>query len=227
MLEYGVGNGRVALPVARQGVSVTGIDLSRPMLTDLKEQLKSEAPEVARRISLKYGDMRKVKLKRRFPLIIAPFNVVLHLYQRTDVEAFLARVKDHLTPQGEFVFDYSLPQPGDLGRDPNRRYRVPPFVDPTTQARVHSSERFFYERFKQTLLVWSEYEPEGGEPWDVPLTHRQFFPQEMEALLHYNGFEITAYCPDFAQQGWLNWVDSLVVHCRLRRPRSRKRQKSH
>ncbi len=225
VLEYGVGNGRVALPIARQGVAITGIDLSAPMLADLREKLKLEEPSVARLVSARRGDMRKVKLKRRFPLVIAPFNVMLHLYDRPDMEAFLARVKEHLTPKGEFVFDYSLPQPADLGRDPNRSYRVPDFVDPVTKLKIRSSERFFYERFRQTLLVWSEYEPETGEAWDVPLTHRQFFPQEMEALLHYNGFEIIAYCPDFAEQGWLSWVDSLVVHCRVRPASGRKRAK--
>jgi hypothetical protein len=42
-----------------------------------------------------------------------------------------------------------------------------------------------------------EFEPLGGEAFTTPLTHRQFHPQELEALLHYNGFQIVELLGDF------------------------------
>src|SRR3984957_9916166 len=60
VLEYGVGNGRIALPVARHGVSVTGVDHSQPMLTDLRSRLRREPAEVRRRVTLHRGDMRSL-----------------------------------------------------------------------------------------------------------------------------------------------------------------------
>jgi hypothetical protein len=78
-----------------------------------------------------------------------------------------------------------------------------------------------------------EFEPEeGGKPWKVPLTHRQFFPREVEALLHYNGFTDIFFTADFTDQPADQWVDSMVVSCRAdpgARPRkaslvSRKKQ---
>jgi hypothetical protein len=61
-----------------------------------------------------------------------------------------------------------------------------------------------------------EFEPEeGGKPWKVPLTHRQFFPREVEALLHYNGFSEIFFTADFTDQPADQWVDSMVVSCRV------------
>src|SRR5665213_3820424 len=74
VLEYGVGNGRVALPVARHGVSVTGIDHSQSMLDDLRERLNDEPLAVSKRITLKQGDMRTARVKKKFALVTCPFN---------------------------------------------------------------------------------------------------------------------------------------------------------
>ena len=220
VLEYGVGNGRVAIPMARAGAEVVGVDLSRPMLRDLEARLAREPREVRRRVSWVHGDMRNVRLHRRFALVVAPFNTVLHLYRRPELEAFLSRVREHLAPAGRWLFDFSVPQSGDLGRDPTRAYRVPRFRHPTTGQLTRYAERFEYDPVRQLLLVRMEFSPERGAPCTIPLTHRQFFPQEMEALLHYNGFREITFFGDFSASEPGPGVDSLVVSCRLaRKPR--------
>jgi SAM-dependent methyltransferase len=215
VLEYGIGNGRVALPIARAGIEVFGIDLSRAMLDDLDARLKKEPRQVQGRVGFQHGDMRTVALGRQFPLVIAPFNCVLHLYERADVEAFFARVHQHLAAGGRFVFDFSMPQPGDLSRDPEQRYGAPRVRHPSTGELCRYAERFEYDAFRQLLLVRMEFTPEGeGEPFRVPLTHRQFFPREMELLLHYNGFTDIEFTADFRDAPADRHADSLVVSCR-------------
>src|SRR4029079_3541034 len=130
--EYGIGNGRIALPIARHGIEVTGVDHSRAMLEDLRGRLGAEKREVRARVKTRAGDMRSAKLRRRFPLVICPFNAALHLYTREDVERFLARVREHLAPGGLFVCDLSVPMFQDLLRDPARAYHAPRFRHPTT-----------------------------------------------------------------------------------------------
>lgn len=215
VLEYGVGNGRVALPIARAGVSVVGVDVARPMLKSLAERLRGEPARVRDRVRLVQGDMRRVRLKGRFRLVIAPFNTLLHLYSLPEIEAFLARVREHLAPGGRFVFDVSLPQPHDLIKDPSRPYRAPRLRHPTAGKLVGYAERFAYDPIRQLLLVEIEFSPEdGSDPWCVPLTHRQFFPQELAALLHYNGFSDLQFSADFSDRPPGSQVDSLVVSCR-------------
>ena len=214
VLEYGVGTGRVAIDLARAGIEVTGVDQSEPMLRGLAARLDGEPAEVRRRVRVVRGDMRRVRLKRRFPLVIAAFNTILHLYERTDVERFLAGVRAHLAPGGRFVFDFSIPHDEYLGADPTRTFGAPRFRHPS-RGLVRYRERFEYDPLGQVLLTEMQFLPEdGSRPWTVPLTHRQFFPREMEALLHYNGFRDIAWSGDFSDAPPDEDVDSLVVSCR-------------
>jgi SAM-dependent methyltransferase len=213
VLEYGIGNGRVAIPIARSGIEVVGVDLSKPMLQSLERRLEDEPPAVRARVRAVQGDMREVDLRRRFPLIIAPFNTILHLYRRIELEQFLSRVKRHLLPGGRFVFDYSTPQAADLCRDPRRRYAAPRLRHPRTGKLVSYFERFEYDPLRQLLLVRVEFRPSRGAAWTVPLTHRQFFPRELAALLHYNGFSDCVWTADFRDLPPNAGADSLVVSC--------------
>jgi SAM-dependent methyltransferase len=222
VLEYGVGNGRIALPMARHGVPVVGIDHSAPMLADLRARLADEPKSVRRLVQTRRGDMRQVQLGRRFALVVAPFNTVLHLYTRPDVEAFLARVREHLAEGGRFVVDLSMPVAADLARPPSRPFQAPRFRHPTAEVVVRNRERFDYDPVRQVLFVAMEFEPENdpAAAWMTPLAHRQFFPQEWEALLHYNGFEVEHVFGDFAQGPLTKDSDSMVWHARLASPRA-------
>lgn len=223
VLEYGCGNGRILIPSARRGVEVTGVDLSAEMLDDLRARLRDEPEAVRRRVQLRRGDMRAVRLGRRFPLVVCPFNAFLHLYTREDVERFLARVRAHLTPRGELVFDVSMPDPEALARDPKRPYFTPRFRYPTPDGKgtvVRYSERFDYDHLRQVLFVSMEFSPtSGAEGWMTPLCHRQFYPQELEALLHYNGFAITEQHGDFFRSPLTSDSPTLLLHCRTRKGR--------
>lgn len=224
ILEYGCGNGRITIPMARTGTHVVGIDRSAEMLDDLRTRLRQEEADVRSRVTIKPGDMRSVKMSRRFPLIFCPFNAFLHLYTRHDVEQFLARVHAHLAPRGEFVFDVSMPEPEELARDPGRAYHTPRFRYPSEDGKsdtiVRYSERFDYDKLRQVLFVAMEFSPvDGGEPWMTPLTHRQFYPQELEALLHYNGFEITTFLGDFDGSPVASDSSTLLIHARAKSAR--------
>lgn len=223
VLEYGIGNGRVALPLARKGTRVTGVDHSRPMLADLRARLAEEPSDVRARVDARLGDMRRVRLKKRFPLVLCPFNTALHLYAREDVEAWLSRVREHLTPNGTLVFDVSMPEPKDLARDPDKAYRARPFVHPTA-GRVKYEERFDYDRVRQILFVAMTFSPEtrsrsSADEFMTPLAHRQFYPRELEALLHYNGFDVVRLHGDFDGGPLTNDSDVMIFHAKPRKKR--------
>jgi SAM-dependent methyltransferase len=199
VLEYGIGNGRIALPMARHGTEVVGVDHSAPMLADLRARMAREPADVRARVSAVRGDMRRVRLARRFPLVVATFNTALHLYERSDVEAFLVRVREHLLARGTFVVDLSVPPLEDLIRAPTRPFHAPRFRHPTRGEVVKNREYFDYDPVRQVLFVSIEFEPvvDAARAWMTPLAHRQFFPREWEALLHYNGFVVDRVDGDF------------------------------
>lgn len=222
VLEYGCGNGRITIPIARSGVSVLGVDLSAPMLGDLRARLREEPDDVRARVTVRRGDMRTFRAPRKYRLIFCPFNAFLHLYERRDVERFLARVRAHLAPRGELVLDVSMPQPEELARHPARAYSAPRFRYPGKDGApgpmVRYTERFDYDKVRQVLFVAMEFTPsDGSEPWMTPLAHRQFYPQELEALFHYNGFVITEQFGDFFRSPLVSSSHHMVLHCRPRR----------
>lgn len=201
VLEIGIGSGRIALPLARDGVAVTGVDLSAPMLGELSRRLEGEPADVRARVEPHEGDMRALgtlPLGDRFPLILCTFNTFLHLYGREDVERFFAGVLSRLAPGGHLVMDVAVPHPEDLARDPDRAYGAPRFRDPSSGKMVRYAERFSYDTASQVLFVSMEFSPvDGSTPWGQPLAHRQFFPQEIEALAHYNGLALVSVAGGF------------------------------
>ena len=213
ILEYGAGNGRITLPIAQARKQITAVDLSVPMLDDLCRRRAKLPPHVAERIDVQLGDMRTLQLEGRFDLIIAPFNTVLHLYTHDDVRQFLARVFEHLDAQGQFIFDFGIPHPADLCRDPEVSYPGPSFCDPRTGHRIEYAERFEYEPLRQLLVTWMEHTPERGEAWTIPLAQRQFFPMEMEALVEHAGFEIVERTSDFSEEAPHCDTDFLALRC--------------
>jgi SAM-dependent methyltransferase len=224
VLEYGVGNGRLAVPIARHGIEIVGVDQSGPMLAHLRARLRDEPPAVRDRVRVVRGDMRRVRLGGRFDLVIAAFNTVLHLYDRQDVERFLARARAHLAPGGRFVVDLSVPSVADLARPATRAYSAPRFRHPTAGVVVSNREYFDYDPVRQVLFVSMEFEPLGrpASTWMTPLAHRQFFPREWEALLHYNGFAVERVYGDFEGGPRTADSDTMVWHAR-RAPRPRRR----
>ncbi len=221
ILEYGCGNGRITIPIARTEHVITGVDLSAPMLADLRSRLAEEPDEVADRVTLKRGDMRKLRLGKRFARVLCPFNAFLHLYEREDVEAFLARAREHLRPGGELVFDISNPDPAELAREPEKAFFAPRFRYPDPGGKgpmIKYSERFDYDKLRQVLFVAMEFAPtDGSDAWMTPLAHRQFYPRELEALLHYNGFTITEQYGDFFRGALDRDSATLLIHAKPRR----------
>lgn len=225
VLEYGCGHGRIALPIARQGNPVVGVDMSAPMLEAFRQRLASETRDVRRRVKLVHGDMRSVRLRRRFDLVLCTFNTFLHLYDRSDVERFLARVSAHMSSDARFVFDTSMPMPEELARDPKRPFRVPRLRYPPTGELVRYAETFDYDRVTQVLRINMRFEPIDAprRAWSTLLAHRQFHPREVEALLHYNGFELMGVHADFLPGPLQGDADTIVWVAKKKRAVARGR----
>lgn len=215
VLELGAGSGRITLALARAGLEVTAVDQSEAMLSSLRVQLTREPEDVQRRVTVVRGDMRDVAVGKTFDWVIAPFNTVLHLYTLDDIAAFFATARKHLTPHGTLVFDYATPRVQDLAVNPERWYKGGTLVDPDSKRRVRYAERFHYSPQRQVLSTWLKFEPlDGSEPWELLLTHRQFFPLEMRALLTFHGFTEQRWSSDFTDALPSAASDILVVQGR-------------
>src|SRR5918999_5570007 len=102
VIELAVGNGRVAVPVAKAiGRSVIGIDVSPAMLKQARERAAAEGVE----LDLRLGDMRELELEEPAALIYSPFRSLLHLPTWADKRRVFERVAANLQPGGRFVWN--------------------------------------------------------------------------------------------------------------------------
>ena len=200
VLELGAGSGRVTVPLARDGIHVVALDQSRPMLDRLRS--KQLPPSVARRITTVEADLCTFDLGAKFPLAIAAFNVLEHLYTRGEVDACLRRVAAHLEPGGRFAFDVQLPDLEWLIRDPTKRWAKTRFTDPTTRSPMFYSTNHVYDPISQIVMIRLYYDPVEGMGAKsgsrvVTLSQRKFFPAELEALVAHAEFAVSARYGDF------------------------------
>jgi ubiquinone/menaquinone biosynthesis C-methylase UbiE len=102
VVELAIGNGRVAIPVAREtGRRVVGIDSSPTML----EQARARAAEAGVELDLREGDMRELVLEEPAALIYCPFRSLLHLPTWADRRRTFERVAASLGPGGRFAWN--------------------------------------------------------------------------------------------------------------------------
>jgi SAM-dependent methyltransferase len=102
VVELAVGNGRVAVPVAREtGKRIIGIDRSPAML----ELAREKAAEAGVDLELHEGDMRDFELDEPAALVYCPFRALLHLPTWTDKRRVFERVSAALAPGGRFVWN--------------------------------------------------------------------------------------------------------------------------
>ncbi len=111
ILELGAGNGRVSVPLARRGFEISALEPSAKML----EKARTHAARENVSINFIHGDARNFKLETRFPLIIAPFNMLMHLYTLPDQDTALECITSHLEDGGVFAFDLYQPRFGTEG----------------------------------------------------------------------------------------------------------------
>ena len=108
-LEFGIGTGRVALPLSARGVPVHGIDISEPMLARLR------AKEGAGEIGVTLGDFATTQVDGRFTLVYLVFNTIMNLTTQDEQVACFENAARHLEPGGRFAIEVMIP---DLRRLP-------------------------------------------------------------------------------------------------------------
>ncbi len=215
ILELGAGSGRVTIPLARDGHRVIALDHAAPMRAALEARRARLPPSVRDRIEVRAGDLRDFSVGKRFPLIIAAFNVLEHLYTRVELDACLRAVRRHLAPGGAFAFDVQLPDAAWLARDPSKRWARTRFTHPTTGRRLWYSTSHDYDPISQIAMIRLYYTPDDdGEEQVVLLSQRKFFPAELEALLAFAGLRTVERHGDFSGAPLGPNAESQVLVCK-------------
>jgi SAM-dependent methyltransferase len=115
-LELAIGTGRVAVPLAARGVPVSGIELSQPMVDQLRRKVPDEAE-----LPVVVGDMATTRVPGEFALVYVVWNSIGNLRTQAEQVACFRNAARHLSPGGAFVIELWIPgirrfPPGADGR---------------------------------------------------------------------------------------------------------------
>lgn len=194
VLELACGTGRIAIPLARDGHRVVGLDLSESMLAGARRK----AAQAGVAVTWVRGDMRDFDLGERFKTILLGFNSICLLLTWRDLESMLRCVRRHLAEGGRFVVDVFNPDCRFLVRPADERRPWARYPDPDGSGEVEVSESNLYDDAAQVNRITLHYRLPDGSERTERLDMRMYFPQELDALLHYNGFYVEARYGDYS-----------------------------
>jgi SAM-dependent methyltransferase len=210
VLELGCGSGRLSIPLAAAGVDITGIDMAASMLA----VARNKAGHRGVAIRFVQVDCRSFSLGRQFRLIFFANNSLSHLLQRAEVEACLRCVRQHLAPGGRFIIDVFTPSARILARDATQQYPVGRYDDPDGGGLITVTETSRYDPATQVNHLMWHYQSEGKlEISRVPLKLRMFYPQEIDALLSYNGFVVENKYGDYDENSYGSESPKQLIVC--------------
>ena len=173
-LELGIGTGRIALPLARRGVPVHGIDLSRAMVARLRAKPGGED------IGVTIGDFATTRVDGTFSLAYLVFNTIMNLTTQEAQVACFRTAAAHLEPGGCFVIEVGVPE---LRRLPPGQNVVPFHVSPT---------RWAFDIYDTaTQAMSSNYVTvEGGRGEYRSIPFRYVWPTELDLMAQLAGMRL-------------------------------------
>jgi len=183
-LELGIGTGRIALPLARRGVEVHGIDLSRAMVARLRAKPGGDA------IPVTIGDFATEKAEGTFTLAYLVFNTIMNLNTQDAQVACFRNAAAHLEPGGCFVIEVRVP---DLRRLPPGQDVLPWQVSPD---RLVS---YSFDVATQAMHGhYVEFTDGRGEYRTMPF--RYVWPAELDLMAQLAGMRLRDRWEDWTRQ---------------------------
>jgi hypothetical protein len=180
-LEFGIGTGRIAIPLSLKGVSVSGIDLSPAMVAQLRDKPGADA------IRVTIGDFSLTKMDRSFSLVYLLCNTIANLTtQEEQVQCFL-NAAAHLEPGGHFVIKVWIPE----------LQRLPPgeTFHPFTVTPTHLGIEEYDTGTQISISHHSRIIDGQLEVWSVPF--RYVWPSELDLMARLAGMTL--------RERWSDW----------------------
>lgn len=218
ILELGVGGGRVATRLAREGHAVTGVDNAPALLEACRARLKGERPAVRGRVTLLQMDLRRMRLpaRPRFRLVLLPFNTLMHFETLLEQDQVVAAAAAALAPRGHLWISL-------FNADPTRpagvmRAEPSPLEGEAPGLAGSRTEAFFQQQFDRALQVttaryWLDTVGTDGlvRRETLELRLRWFHRFELERLLLAHGLAPVAVFGDFDGSAYADGSPQLIV----------------
>lgn len=209
VLELGTGTGRVALPIAKSGTSLVGIDRSEAMLA--RARTKTSRGSSGGRLQLVRGDIRHLPFPaHHFSLVMAPYGILQSLVRERDLIATLTSVARVLRPGGRFGVDLvpDLPSWSEY----RGRKTLSGIMDGGVRVSLVESVR--QDRAKKLTIFQQRYQTARGRDrreCRFTLTFRTLTVPQMTRRLEKAGFHIDGVLGDYRGGPWDRRADVWLV----------------
>lgn len=209
VLEIGVGTGRVAIPLAKSGIQIFGIDNSSEMLKTTKRKMKNLGVN-KKNIQLYHAEMKNFSLQQSFPLCIIPFRTFLHNLNLSDQMATLTCIHQHLRENGVLAFDLFVPLYNILAQK-KWHDRIDEYELAEDNSGVSIDINVIHNFKNQLLTIQNVYNKERGTQKErIEMQYRYIFRHEMELLLRLCGFHTDFVFGGFENQKY-NYFSGIMV----------------
>ncbi|MGB4338710.1 MAG: class I SAM-dependent methyltransferase [Bacillota bacterium] len=191
ILELGSGSGRLLVPLAEAGHEVTGLDASEDMLKRCANRLLTQPQWVRDRVRLEHGDMLAFSLPRRFSLVLAACNTILHCVSTDQLLALFERARAHMAPDGLFVVDFNIPNVKKMLESDGVEevFRVTHPEAGTELVCTYRAEYDFIRQLETIYMHLQEFDRDRLLRAATNTTQRAFyFPREVALALRSSGF---------------------------------------
>ena len=194
VVELGVGTGRIAVPIAAEGIRVIGVDSSPRMLEVCRE--RAEVAGVADLVDLRLGDLRTPPVSERVELVLCPFRSFLHLHADEERLAALGAARELLVGGGRLIFDVFAPGDDDIAETHGRWLEREPGI----------FERADWDTRSRTLTL-SVRGPNG----ETTMALAWLSADEWRELLERAGFEVDALYGWFDRRPYRGGEDQVWI----------------
>lgn len=180
-LEFGVGTGRIALPLADRGIPVHGIELSQAMVDRLRSKPGGDD------IGVTLGDFATTRVEGSFSIVYLVFNTIMNLTTQAAQAQCFRNAAEHLEPGGCFLIETNVP---DLQRLP---------AGDTIRAFHLSETRWGFDEYDVATqgLISHHFEFVDGNLERTSIPFRYVWPSELDLMAEMAGMRL--------RYRWGNW----------------------
>ena len=183
VLEFAIGTGRIAIPLVQRGISVTGVDLSKPMIEQLRKKIDESSLPVI------HGDMKSVIVPGKYTLVYLVYNAISNLLTQEDQIECFRNAARHLVAGGRLVIELWVPELRKLppSQDAVVFHNVPGRIGVDT-----------YDVIMQHVVSHHFSFDENGKVNLFRSPHRYIWPSELDLMAKLAGFTLESRTADWA-----------------------------
>jgi len=213
ILDVGCGTGRVNLHLAQAGYDTIGVDNATAMLDIARRKIKL-IPHLSDAAKLVEADITTFS-EGSYPLILLPYNALMHFTEQTVQIDLLKHLKTLLTDDGVIIMDLPNAAEAYAAEDVGGVVLERTFIEPQSGNMVMQQSVSSIERVSQILTVswiYDEILPDGLLKRTLaPLTLRYVFPSEMNLMLKEADLTLLELYGDYEQGDFVEGCDRMIL----------------